>query len=221
MLTDKGESMNSEKHDLLDTHMLRHYEKELEEISSLLHEDIAQKMYALFNHLQYVQQYIDDRQDRTRNEEMIKLTKCTIEDLRFISQDVLPFCHKGINGAIEAFLMNYSKKNGVSVQIHSYGEKKRLPQIVEVFSYRILKDMLNNLADLFTVSHLEVTCFWEEIVQIRINYTIELQSKNQHEQFLNHILEYKEKMELVKGTINLERIDEHHSQLTLSIQNER
>lgn len=77
----KGENMTIKKHELK-------YEKELQEIATLLHEDIAQKMYAIFNHLQYLQQHIQDRRDRTRNEEMIKLTKETVEDLRFLSQSL-------------------------------------------------------------------------------------------------------------------------------------
>ena len=43
----KGENMTIRKNELM-------YEKELQEIATLLHEDIAQKMYAIFNHLQYL-----------------------------------------------------------------------------------------------------------------------------------------------------------------------
>lgn len=124
--------MTINKQELNDAHLLIHYEETLKEISNLLHEDIAQKMYAIFNHLQYVHQRLSDNQDRTTNQEMIKLTKRPIEDIRFLSQDVRPFFQKGLNGELENFLTNYRKKFGIITHMRSYGEKHSLPQIVEL-----------------------------------------------------------------------------------------
>lgn len=215
----KGENMTINKNTEMETYILQYYGKELEDISTQLHEDIAQKIYAVFNHLQFLQQYIQDKQVRTRNEEMVKLTKETIEELRFLSYDILPFCQRGINGALEIFLVNYNKKHEIIVELHSYGEKQRLHQMIELIFYRLFKDTLNKLAEIFSVQSIEVTTFWEDSVSIRINYQVESESIEQHERIEKYIQDSETKLKVVGGSISIEKLNETNGQLLINIPN--
>jgi len=205
------------KQELNDAHLLIHYEETLKEISNLLHEDIAQRMYAIFNHLQYIHQRLSDNQDRTTNEEMIKLTKSTIEDIRFLSQDVRPYFQKGLNGELENFLTNYRKKFGIMTQIQSYGEKQLLPQTIELTIYRSFKEVLNMLAVVFTVKSLEVTTNWEQILKLTINYQIEEQLDERAKSYSSILQVLEKQLQLIGGSINWKKINVRNGQIRITI----
>lgn len=213
--------MTINKQELNDSHLLHHYEETLREMSNLLHEDIAQKMYAVFNHLQYIHQRLRDNQDRTTNQEMIKLTKRTIEEIRFLSQDIRPFFQKGLNGELENFITNYRKKLGIIAHIQSLGEKYYLPQIVELTVYRSFKDVLNMIADVSTVKSLEVTTKWDKMLELLINYQIEEQIDEKANSLSSLLQVVGKQLQVIDGSIDRTKINANNDQISITIPNVR
>ncbi|MGM0875562.1 MAG: hypothetical protein ACQEWV_12310 [Bacillota bacterium] len=209
------------KQELIDAHIIKNYENELEGISTFLHEEIAQNVYAVFNHLQYLQQHIVNKDDRTTIDDMVKLTKRTIEDIRFLSNDTHPFFHKGIDGALTTFLNSFNKKHEVAVHYKSYGEKQRLPLLSELMVYRSFKDVLTQLVLSCSQKHMNVTAFWGESLHIKIEWTRDNQEMYQHEDFLLHVLGVKKKLELVGGAFSMTSTSETNKVVNIFIPNVR
>ncbi|QNF26823.1 MULTISPECIES: sensor histidine kinase [Metabacillus] len=191
------------KQEVIDAHIIENYENELKGISIFLHEGIAQNLYAVFNHLQYLQQHIVDKDDRSTIDDMVILMKRTIEDVRVLSNDIHPFSHKGIDGALTTLLNSFSKKHNISIHYQGIGEKQRLPLLSELIVYRTFKDLLTMVALHSPPLRIKVTSFWGEAVEIDVELTWDNQTTFQHEKFLLDILGFEKKLKLVGGAFNV------------------
>lgn len=161
--------MNSQiKQKQVITHIIEEYENELKEISMFLHEEIAQNLYAVFNHLQFLQQRMD-KQDRMTINNMIKLTKKTIEDTRQLSTKIHPFVHKELDGALATFIADARKKTRVEIKYVDYNGPRRIPLFTELMIYRIVKDIITDYTDHCNVQHILVETIWEEELKVKID----------------------------------------------------
>ncbi|WP_226669529.1 hypothetical protein [Metabacillus litoralis] len=161
--------MNSQiKQEQVITHIIEEYENELKEISMYLHEEIAQNLYAVFNHLQFLQQHMD-KVDRMTINNMIKLTKKTIEDTRQLSTQIHPFFHKGLDGALATFIADTRKNERIEIKYVNDNESKRIPLFTELMIYRIVKDIITTYNDHCRVQKILVETIWGKELHIKID----------------------------------------------------
>ncbi|MBC7902662.1 MAG: hypothetical protein H7Y27_04540 [Gemmatimonadaceae bacterium] len=84
----------------------------------------------------------------------------TIVDLRKVAQNLMPeaLVKFGLNEALSDFCNMINSATGIKMICHHYGEKRKLSNTAEVFIYRIIQELVNNV-----VKHADAT---EVIVQL-------------------------------------------------------
>ncbi|MBM7605494.1 signal transduction histidine kinase [Metabacillus crassostreae] len=213
--------MNSQiKQKQVITQIIAEYENELKEISMFLHEEIAQNLYAVFNHLQFLQQHMDN-QDRMTLNNMIKLTKKTIEDTRRLSTKINPFVHKRLEGALATFVADIRKDTQVEIKYVNFNGLKQISLFTEVILYRIVKDIITAYTDHCKIQHILIETIWEEELKVKIDIVEVEKTSMEKDEFslLYHGIE--ERVMLVSGRVNLLNPCKNQTILNLSIPNVR
>lgn len=213
--------MNSQiKQKQVITHIIEEYENELKETSIFLHEEIAQNLYAVFNHLQFLQQHMD-KQDRMTINNMIKLTKKTIEDTRQLSTKIHPFFHKGLDRALATFIAETRKNTQVEIQYVNYNGSKQTPLFTEVIIYRIVKDIITAYTDHCEIQHILLETIWEEELKVRIDIVEVEKTSIDQDEFSLLYQGIEQRISLLDGRVNMINSCEVKTVINLIIPNVR
>ena len=191
------------KPERLDAYIIENYEEELKGITTFLHEEIAQKLYAVFNNLQYLQKRVVDNSDSSTIDDMVKLTKRTIEDIRIRSNETHPFFHNGIDGALKAYLSSVSKKHGLAIQYKEVGDKQQMPLLSEIIVFRTVKDFFSLLSFHSYPKNINVISFWGDSLHIRMEFIWEDFINCQPTDNMIDILAIEKKLRVVDGQFSL------------------
>lgn len=208
------------KQERMDSLIIEAYENELKGIASFLHEDIAQNLYAIFNHLQYLQRQTGDSKDRLGIDDMVNLTKRTIEDLRILSNDVHPFFHKGIDGALKSLLISIEKRYGLVVEFKELGDKKDYPILTELIAYRTVKEIMNQTFLYSLPKHVEIYGLWGEALYVKVNFSFGSEGEIDRFERLNlTMLALEKRLKAVGGVISFFKKNDKEIEVNIRIAN--
>jgi two-component system, NarL family, sensor histidine kinase NreB len=145
-------------------YIIQAQEEEIKRLSSELHEGIAQTLYGMFTGLQFIQSCVDNPSLKQYIEEMIHLSKRTIEEIRWISTELHPLVldTHGLLPAIHSYCKIYTQTFGILVEIEVRGEPQRLSSNLENSLFRICQETLFNSAKYADTDKVKMTFDWTD-----------------------------------------------------------
>lgn len=93
----------------------------------------------------------------------LSMLDSTISDLRKVAHNLMPeaLVKFGLEEALRDFCNSIQSSAGLNVVFQQVGEKRKLPNTAEVFTYRIIQELVNN-----AIKHADAT---QIIVQLNVN----------------------------------------------------
>ncbi len=138
-------------------------EKELQRLSSLLHDSVGARLSALRLNL-------ESRGKDTEREELIKNLTASIQEIshevRSYSHDLSPSLlqQKGLETALSLFLKNLKQDNRIQFQFEMIGEGDRLPFRYELLLYNLVQELIHNIIKHARASEVIIQLLREEQV---------------------------------------------------------
>jgi signal transduction histidine kinase len=119
-------------------------------ISRELHDEFGQILTAIGAMLARAQRRTpaEAGADKADLREIQEVAQATLEKVRSLSHSLHPVVldDAGFEGAVDAYLPNFEKQTGISVQYEKSGTARELDRGVTIHLYRVLQESLNNVA---------------------------------------------------------------------------
>lgn len=119
-------------------------------ISRELHDEFGQILTAIGAMLARAQRRTPAEAGADKNDlrEIQEVAQSTLEKVRSLSHALHPVVldDAGFEGAVDAYLPNFEKQTGISVQYEKSGSSREIDRGVAIHIYRVLQEALNNVA---------------------------------------------------------------------------
>jgi len=144
------------------SYIIQSQEEEIKRLSTELHEGIAQTLYSLLTGLEIIQNGLESHDMKQYVEQLMQLSKRTIEEVRWISTELHPAVldTHGILPALQSYNKIYTSTFGIEVELEVNGEPTRLLPTVEILLYRICQEILSNAAKYADTNRVRITFHW-------------------------------------------------------------
>lgn len=132
---------------VLSGRLLKVQDEERQSLANLLHEGMAQKLFALSLNLKVTSKWITAPEAHTRFQQVIDLADQCVCEMRALthllhppSLDVL-----GLLAACETFVEGYRERTGIEVALEFGDEPVRFPRDMEMALFRVVQESLTNV----------------------------------------------------------------------------
>lgn len=153
----KGEQ--SRIHNMVTTSMIKAQEEERKRLSRELHDGIGQSIFSVQLGLEYIIPIINDPEKRLHLENLRKLTKQTLEEIRHMAVELRPSVldDLGLIAALKSYFKTFGDTFGIQINFEYSGDKERLLSNIEIALYRITQEALTNSAKYADTERIDLT----------------------------------------------------------------
>jgi signal transduction histidine kinase len=148
-LFDQVETLSQRRSELAQR-LISMQEDTFRSISRELHDEFGQILTAIGAMLARAQRRTpaEAGADQADLREIQEVAQATLEKVRSLSHSLHPVVldDAGFEGAVDAYLPNFEKQTGISVQYEKNGPARDLDRGVTIHLYRVLQEALNNVA---------------------------------------------------------------------------
>jgi PAS domain S-box-containing protein len=125
--------------------LLEAHEKERNKIGAELHDEIGGYLTIL---KMYFAKILKEPEEKSSIAQFRETFEEMVEHMRSLSHDLYPTLleREGLLPALEAYFTRYENVTGIRIRFRHNGVHRRLPFNIEVASYRIVQEALNNAA---------------------------------------------------------------------------
>ena len=145
-------------------------EDERKRISRDLHDDTVQELVAIGQRIDLCRAKFTDQEDITENLKQVRqMVTETVKDVRQFSRDLRPLALEdlGLVAALQYLVTDLSDKMNVTLDVS--GEVGKLPAELEVATYRIIQETLQNVRKHADASRISVSVvFTEHNIEIQV-----------------------------------------------------
>ncbi|MDF2591805.1 MAG: histidine kinase [Clostridia bacterium] len=129
--------------------IIKAQEEERKRVAREIHDGPAQLMANLVIKTELCEKLVDKNPDQVRMElnSLKELARISLKDVRKIIYDLRPMSldDLGLIPTVQRFITNYMDETGQNVELIVFGESVPLAPIVELASFRIIQEALNNV----------------------------------------------------------------------------
>jgi two-component system, NarL family, sensor histidine kinase DegS len=129
--------------------IIKAQEEERKRVAREIHDGPAQLMANLVIKTELCEKLVDRNPDQVKVElnSLKELARISLKDVRKIIYDLRPMSldDLGLIPTVQRFISNYMDETGQNVELHVFGEAIALAPIVELASFRIIQEALNNV----------------------------------------------------------------------------
>jgi two-component system, NarL family, sensor histidine kinase DegS len=129
--------------------IIKAQEEERKRVAREIHDGPAQLMANLVIKTELCEKLVDRNPDQVKVElnSLKELARISLKDVRKIIYDLRPMSldDLGLIPTVQRFISNYMDETGKNVELHVFGEAVALAPIVELASFRIIQEALNNV----------------------------------------------------------------------------
>ena len=129
--------------------IIKAQEEERKRVAREIHDGPAQLMANLVIKTELCEKLVDRNPDQVKVElnSLKELARISLKDVRKIIYDLRPMSldDLGLIPTVQRFISNYMDETGQNVELHVFGEAVALAPIVELASFRIIQEALNNV----------------------------------------------------------------------------
>lgn len=134
---------------LLGIKIIKAQEEERKRVAREIHDGPAQLMANLVIKTELCEKLVDMDTDKVKLElkSLRQIARSNLKDVRKIIYDLRPMSldDLGLIPTVQRFITNYMEDTGINVQFNVYGETVPLKSIIELASFRIIQEALNNV----------------------------------------------------------------------------
>jgi len=136
-------------------------ENERQQLTRQMHDGPAQALTNLILQAEICERLFDTDPNRARAElsNLKNAATSTFQQIRNFIFDLRPMMldDLGLVPTLRRYVDAFEKKTNLPVQLTIMGEERRLPSYIEVVTYRIIQELLNNIDQHAHASHVRVT----------------------------------------------------------------
>lgn len=129
--------------------IIKAQEEERKRVAREIHDGPAQLMANLVIKTELCEKLVDRNPDQVKVElnSLKELARISLKDVRKIIYDLRPMSldDLGLIPTVQRFISNYMDETEQNVELHVFGEPVDLASIVELASFRIIQEALNNV----------------------------------------------------------------------------
>jgi two-component system sensor histidine kinase DegS len=129
--------------------IIKAQEEERKRVAREIHDGPAQLMANLVIKTELCEKLVDKNPTQVKVElnSLKELARVSLKDVRKIIYDLRPMSldDLGLIPTVQRFIANYMDETGQNVELHVFGEPTSLASIVELASFRIVQEALNNI----------------------------------------------------------------------------
>lgn len=129
--------------------IIKAQEEERKRVAREIHDGPAQLMANLVIKTELCEKLVDRNPDQVKVElnSLKELARISLKDVRKIIYDLRPMSldDLGLIPTVQRFISNYMDETEQNVELHVFGEPVALASIVELASFRIIQEALNNV----------------------------------------------------------------------------
>jgi len=165
----KGEQ--SRIHNMVTTSMIKAQEEERKRLSRELHDGIGQSIFSVQLGLEYIIPLISEPEKRLHLENVRKLIKQTLEEIRHMAVELRPSVldDLGLIAALKSYFKTFGDTFGIQINFEYHGDKERLASNIEIALYRITQEALTNSAKYADTERIDLSLSkFEHEVELRI-----------------------------------------------------
>jgi len=140
--------------------IIKAQEEERQRVARDIHDGPAQLMTNVVLKADLCQKLIDIDKDRAKEElENLKyVMRSSLADVRKIIYDLRPMSldDLGLIPTVDRYIKNYTNNTGIEVDLHVFGDEKQIKNIIELASFRIIQEAMNNIQKHANAKHVAV-----------------------------------------------------------------
>jgi signal transduction histidine kinase len=143
----------------LSQRMMRVSERTMRRLARELHDDLGQALTAVKMDLGLIERQLDgDSETCSRLREARNQIGAVLQEVRHLSQLLRPAVldDLGLVPAVQSYIARFSRRTGIPVELDSPAAETRLPRSLEVALYRVLQEVLTNVARHANAEHVNV-----------------------------------------------------------------
>ncbi|WP_349408647.1 sensor histidine kinase [Pseudalkalibacillus sp. SCS-8] len=162
----------------------------------LLRSELIEKIYAT--------QGVDQARGELKN--LRQMVKDALTEVRRIIYDLRPMAldDLGLLPTLEKYLRNLSNSTGIDIQLKSFGNERRLPTKLEVATYRLIQESVQNACKHAEADEIQVKVEFQQNLSILVRDNgIGFDSSQKKDQSFG-LVGMKERVELLKGTMKID-----------------
>lgn len=129
--------------------IIKAQEEERQRVARDIHDGPAQLMTNVVLKADLCQKLIDIDKERAKEElENLKyVMRSSLADVRKIIYDLRPMSldDLGLIPTVDRYVKNYINNTGIEVDLHVFGDEKPIKSIIELASFRIIQEAMNNI----------------------------------------------------------------------------
>ncbi len=140
--------------------IIKAQEEERQRVARDIHDGPAQLMTNVVLKADLCQKLIDIDKERAKEElENLKyVTRSSLADVRKIIYDLRPMSldDLGLIPTVDRYIKNYINNTGIEVDLHVFGDERQIKNIIELASFRIIQEAMNNIQKHANARHVAV-----------------------------------------------------------------
>lgn len=140
--------------------IIKAQEEERQRVARDIHDGPAQLMTNVVLKADLCQKLIDIDKERAKEElENLKyVMRSSLADVRKIIYDLRPMSldDLGLIPTVDRYIKNYTNNTGIEVDFHVFGDEKEIKNIIELASFRIIQEAMNNIQKHANAKHVAV-----------------------------------------------------------------
>ncbi|MGM7702926.1 sensor histidine kinase [Pseudalkalibacillus sp. Hm43] len=184
-------------------------EEERGRVSREIHDGPAQMLANVLLRSELIEKiYMQKGVEEARSElkDLRHMVKEALTEVRRIIYDLRPMAldDLGLVPTLEKYLRNLSESTGINIQLRSFGNERRLPSKMEVATYRLIQESVQNACKHAKADEIQVKVEFQQNLSILVRDNgIGFDPDEKKEQSFG-LIGMKERVDLLEGTLKID-----------------